>query len=262
MTKYLFIAGHGKKRDGTFDPGAKGFISMGETLYYKDLMFPAMKKYVPPGHEVNFFSDYNVYDRQNLAQLAKGYDEVIEWHYDASPSNANARGGHVIIYAGYKPDALDLRIRDGIKNTVGIWQSMSHLGHLGISGRSNLLNPNIAAQNRISYRLVELGFCTNKKDAEYMLNNIDTIAKELCRQIFGSIATTSESSTSEPKKISAYYKIDTDKINIHEKAWSDSKIIASAKQNEVIFVSEEWGNWVYSPLARGWFYKLSATKLK
>lgn len=69
-------------------------------------------------------------------------------------------------------------------------------------------------------------------------------------------------STSKPKKISAYYKIDTDKINIHEKAWSDSKIIASAKQNEVIFVSEEWGNWVYSPLARGWFYKLSATKLK
>lgn len=47
MTKYLLIAGHGRQRDGSFDPGATGFITKGEHKYMRDDLFPAMKKFLP-----------------------------------------------------------------------------------------------------------------------------------------------------------------------------------------------------------------------
>ncbi|HJF30538.1 MAG TPA: hypothetical protein K8V56_02010, partial [Sporosarcina psychrophila] len=60
MSTILVIAGHGKNRDGSFDPGATGFITKGEHKYYVENFFPAVRKYLPTGHKVVLFSDYNV----------------------------------------------------------------------------------------------------------------------------------------------------------------------------------------------------------
>lgn len=187
MGTKLLIAGHGENRDATFDSGATGYIKKGEHRYMEEDLFPAMKKFIPKGADVVFFSDYNVYDYGNLASLAKSYGSgtgVIEMHYDAFTENA--RGGHVIVHADYKPDALDLRIRDVIKKHIGV--RYSHQGYEGISGRNNLKNANIARKNGINYRLVELGFGTNLKDAEIMTKNVDAIAKDLVEALFGKVA--------------------------------------------------------------------------
>lgn len=201
MTTHLLIAGHGRKSNGQFDPGATGYISKGEHRYVKEDLFPAMKKYVPAGHKVIFFDEYNVYDRGNIVSLAKHYnaDEVTEFHFDATGSS-DARGGHVIVYSGYDPDKTDIALRNAIKKVLGV--RYSHRGYEGISGRNNLANVNRTAKAGITYRLLELGFGTNKKDAEIMTENVDEYAKELVKALTGSVANdkTSKQPASTTKK--------------------------------------------------------------
>lgn len=182
----LFIAGHGKNKNGTFDSGATGYISEGEHNFMVKRLFPAMKKYIPTNEQVIFHTDYNVYSYRNIVALARKYGRkisVTEFHFDSS-TNANAQGGHVIIWKHYKPDLVDINLAKAIGNTVGLNKAYNHLGYSGISGRTDLYNLRQTANNNITYRLIELGFGSNKKDSEYMKNNIDTIAKELLKAYF------------------------------------------------------------------------------
>lgn len=182
MSKYLLIAGHGPKRNG-MDPGAVGFVG-GEYNYMKNKLFPAMKKYADK--DFIFHDQYNVYDRGNISSLAKSYGRdiaVIEFHYDAS-SSQSASGGHVIIHSAYSPDSMDLRLRDVIKDMIGV--RYNHKGHAGVNGRNNLANVNRAKSGGVNYRLLELGFGTNRKDANVMLNQTDDLARKLVEAIKGS----------------------------------------------------------------------------
>ena len=186
MATKLVIAGHGELLPG-FDPGAIGFVKMGEHKYYEDVFFPAVRKYLPANSGVVLFSDYNVYDEGNLVALASKYGkdtQVIEMHFDASDSES-ANGGHVIVHSEYEPDALDLKLRDWIKKHIGV--RYSHKGQAGISGRSELRNCNLAKAGNVNYRLIELGFGTNRKDADIMLNTVDALAKNFVLALCGSI---------------------------------------------------------------------------
>ncbi len=184
MAKHLVIAGHGKQRNKTFDPGATGIITKGEHRYVSDDLFPAMKKFLPKNHNVVFFDKYKVSNYGNIVSLAKQYNatQITEIHYDAA--SASASGGHVIVYSGYSPDKTDLALRDVIKKMVGV--RYSHKGHEGISGRNNLFNVNQTANAGITYRLLELGFGTNAKDAKVLTENVEEYAKELIKVIAGS----------------------------------------------------------------------------
>lgn len=177
---YIMIAGHG---DG--DPGARGYIQKGEHRYMKEDLFPAMKKYIPDGVKVVWIDNQNVYARNTLVSIARKYKNpvIIEWHYDAFRGTQS--GGHVIVYGGFKADKIDLGIRDAIRKNVGL--VYSHMGDAGISGRSDLANPNRAANAGINYRLVELGFGDHPKDAKVMTEQIDRYAKDLVQGIFGKV---------------------------------------------------------------------------
>ena len=59
-----------------------------------------------------------------------------------------------------------------------------HRGHKGISGRSNLANPNRAANGGINYRLIELGFGTSPRDSKIMLKEMDKVAKTMSKAIY------------------------------------------------------------------------------
>ncbi len=198
----LFIAGHGKKRNGTFDSGATGYISKGEHRYMTEDLFPAMKKYIPDGEKAIFHTDYNVYDYRNIVNLAKKYGNntrVTEFHFDGA-TNKNAKGGHVIIHKDFKPDDLDIKLRNAIRDTVGINKAYVHRNYIGVSGRSDLANVNRCATGGINYRLLELGFGSNKGDSDYMIKNVDTIAKELVKAFYGKIKTSSKT-TQESNKL-------------------------------------------------------------
>ncbi|TLQ08851.1 hypothetical protein FEZ48_02905 [Marinilactibacillus psychrotolerans] len=184
MTTVLCIAGHGLKPDGSFDPGATGFITKGEHKYMKEDLFPAMEKYVPKDSKLKFvfYSKRNVLHYGDIVSLANSYGKdtiVIEFHYDAF--TATAKGGHVIVWHTFKPDILDLRLRDVIGQMVGL--RFEHMGQKGISGRNNLGNARMTANGGVNYRLVELGFGTNKENAKVMTENVDRYAKLLVEAI-------------------------------------------------------------------------------
>lgn len=195
MGKILVIAGHGKNKNGSFDPGAKGKIAKGEHKYYVENFFPAVRKYLPEGHNVVLFSSYNVYDHGNLVSLAKSYGSdtaVVEMHFDGD-STGNARGGHVIIHSDYTPDVMDINLRDVIKKHIGV--RYTHKGHTGFSGRSNLRNCNLARLNGINYRLVELGFGSNAQDANIMVKNVEAIAKDFVLALCGKVKSPTTTAT-------------------------------------------------------------------
>ena len=197
---HLIIAGHGRQGNGRFDPGATGFITKGEHKYVVEDLFPAMKKYLPEGHEIVFFDKYKVSNYGNIVALAKEYKatQITEIHYDAT-GRATASGGHVIIHSNFSPDKTDLALRDAIKNVVGVFSGYRHKGHEGISGRNNLFNVNQTAKANITYRLLELGFGTNKSDADILTGKVDEYAKELVKAIVGKVSDKPIEQASKPK---------------------------------------------------------------
>jgi LysM repeat protein len=205
MTTYLIIAGHGPQRNGIFDPGATGFITKGEYRYMVENLFPLMKKYVPKDAKVIFYDEKKVSNYGNLVQLVNehGADEVVEFHFDAFTNQA--RGGHVIIHSDYSPDDMDLRIRDAIGSMVGL--RFTHRGHQGISGRNNLFNVNVARNNGITYRLLELGFGTNRTDADIMLQRTDEYAKKLVEAILNAKVEDSKPAKEPAKPLGHSYTV-------------------------------------------------------
>lgn len=92
---------------------------------------------------------------------------VIELHMDSA--SESARGGHVIIKSGLKPDAYD----NALANFIGgFMPGRSNL----IVGRSDLANPKRAYAKHINYRLLECGFITNDEDRSKFINRMDELA--------------------------------------------------------------------------------------
>lgn len=111
----------------------------------------------------NYYADRGI----NTLNIPKDW-QIIELHMDAA--SASARGGHVIIKEGLKPDQYDRALAEFISKTFpGRAQS--------IYERSNLYNVNRSAARGLSYRLVEFGFITNQGDLNVFNSRIDDIAK-------------------------------------------------------------------------------------
>lgn len=192
--RHLIVAGHGGS-----DPGALG-NGTNERDFTRAYYVDQIAKYIndTPGHEaVVYDKRQNMYlDTYNGGGMywaeKQGFDTVTEIHQDAA--TAAATGGHIIVYSGFVPDAIDLAMRDSIHKYVGT--RYTHKGHYGISGRDNLLQVNVAAQLGVNYRLVELGFITNSTDFRNFKNNNEAIAKDFAQAITGKAS--SKQSTSKP----------------------------------------------------------------
>lgn len=195
--RVLAIAGHGRRKDGTFDTGARGLVGKGEHRYFTENFFPAMKKYLPKGADIVFHTEYNVYDYKNLKQLVQKHktDTVIEFHLDSF--DGSARGGHVIVWHEFVPDNLDKRLRNAIGKNTNL--RLSHQGEKGIHGRSDLQNARFSARDGINYRLLELGNVQNKKDFEVLIHGIDKYAKDVVEAIFGNIKDVTPTKPTEVK---------------------------------------------------------------
>lgn len=198
--KIMLVSGHGYK-----DPGA---VSNGynERDFIRANVTKRVKKYLEQeGHEVALYGGSNQSQDmfqdtaygQNLGNTKdyglywvknQGYEIVVEFHLDAA--GASASGGHVIIPSGLSADSIDIGIQNAVKKHVGVIR--------GITGRGNLLNCNVAKQIGINYRLVELGFITNKNDMKTINKNIDAYCKSIAEAIHGG-AIKGKGSSAKPK---------------------------------------------------------------
>lgn len=185
--KILIAAGHGYS-----DPGAVG-NGTNERDFIRKYIAPNVQKYLKQaGHTVDLYGgskqDQNLYidtqygerlgDTKNYGMYwvkQQKYDVVVELHLDAA--GASATGGHVIISDQWPADKIDKDINNMLKATVGTIR--------GITPRNDLLNANVSGRLNMNYRLVEMGFITNKKDMDYLKKNYDKFSKELAGAING-----------------------------------------------------------------------------
>src|SRR5690625_4665671 len=154
--KHLIVAGHGGN-----DPGAIG-NGTNERDFTRNHIIDRVVKYInaTKGHSAEVYNKKNnmYVDTQYGTGYgmywgkAQGYATVTEYHLDAA--TPSARGGHVIVYNGFAPDSIDLGIRNALQKYVGI--RYTHKGHSGISGRSDLLQVNVAAEIGVKYSLVDI----------------------------------------------------------------------------------------------------------
>ena len=103
----------------------------------------------------------------NTINIPSGHG-VVELHMDSGP--ASAKGGHVIIKAGFSADEHDEKLAAAMKR---IFPGRSST----IVGRSDLANVNRAAKRGINYRLVENGFISNAGDVATFNGKMDEVAK-------------------------------------------------------------------------------------
>lgn len=187
VKKILIASGHGYN-----DPGAVG-NGTNERDFIRKYIAPNVQKYLKQaGHTVDLYGgskqDQNLYtdtaygerigDNKNYGMYwvhNQKYDVVVELHLDAA--SASATGGHVIISNHWPADKIDKDINNCLKTTVGTIR--------GIDPRNDLLNANVAGRLGTNYRLVEMGFITNKKDMNYLKKNYDRFSKELAGAING-----------------------------------------------------------------------------
>lgn len=161
MAHLFVIAGH-----GAGDPGAcaNGF-SEAERVRALATRIKAL------GGDQVTLGDFNrdYYADNGISNLDIPDDwQIIELHMDSAA--AGAKGGHVIIKAGFDPDQYDNALASFIG---GILPGRSNL----IVGRDDLANPNRAAARGYSYRLIEVGFITNTGDLAIFNNRMDDIAR-------------------------------------------------------------------------------------
>src|SRR5690625_3048914 len=222
---HLIIAGHGKQRNGTFDPGATGLIKKGEHRYVVEDLFPAMRKHLPNKHNLVFFSNHKVSNYGDIVSLARKYKakQITEIHFDSA--GATATGGHVIIHRDYAPDKVDLALRDAINDMVGL-ANRTHRRHKRIHGRNDLINVNLTRNAKITYRLIELGYgASNKRDADILVNRVDDYAKALVKALVGDVKQVADKSTSSNKKPNAPYKSNNSATSAQKSTYKGNSIV-------------------------------------
>lgn len=129
----------------------------------------------------------NAYASDAISHLGIPKDwQIVELHMDSGPSSA--RGGHVIIKAGFRADKYDSELARLIS---GIFPGRSQ----SVVGRGDLANPNRAARRGYGYRLVENGFISNDKDRAIFNASID----QLARGYLAAFGISASSAPSEPE---------------------------------------------------------------
>lgn len=179
MAHLFIIAGH-----GAGDPGAcaNGF-NEAERVRALATRIKAL------GGDQVTLGDFNrdYYADNGISNLDIPDDwQITELHMDSAA--AGAKGGHIIIKAGFDPDQYDNALASFIG---GILPGRSNL----IVGRDDLANPNRAAARGFGYRLVEVGFITNMGDLTIFNNQMDDIA----RGILSAFGIKSNAEPSKPK---------------------------------------------------------------
>ena len=160
MPKLFYIAGH-----GAGDPGASG----NRYQEWERVRALGSRLKVIGGDNVilgdfnrNYYADNGI----STLNIPKDYC-ILEAHMDAG--QLSARGGHVIINAGFTADKYDIALAAMLADILPGRANM-------IVGRNDLANPSRAAARGYNYRLVEFGFITNAEDVKIFNTRMDDIA--------------------------------------------------------------------------------------
>lgn len=183
MPKLFYIAGHGAGDSGAVGNGyqeAERVRALGNRV-----------KAIGGDNVIlgNFNRNYYADNGISTLNIPKDYC-ILEAHMDAGQESA--RGGHVIINAGFTADKYDSAIAAMLSSILPGRANM-------IVGRNDLANPARAASHGYNYRLVEFGFITNAEDVRIFNSHMDEIARGIL-SAFGIGAASSKTEESEDEE--------------------------------------------------------------
>lgn len=164
MAKILVICGHGA--------GDSGAVGNGYTEAERVRALGKRIKELGGSSVMLGDTSRNYYRDKGISKLTISKDyQIVELHMDSSDSSS-AKGGHVIIKSGFSADEYDKKLVEMMKD---IFPGRSST----IVGRSDLANPNRAAEKGYGYRLLECGFISNAGDVKIFNSRMDEIAKRI-----------------------------------------------------------------------------------
>lgn len=155
--------------------------------------------------------------------IPKDY-QIVELHMDSG--SATARGGHVIIKSGFRPDAYDNALAAVLKD---ILPGRAEL----IVKRSDLANPKRAAAKGYPYRLLECGFITNATDVNIFNSRMDDIAKGILGA-FGIKASISEAQPAGTGKEEKLYRVQVGAFAVKANAEKLQKELKAKGYNAIL----------------------------
>ena len=165
---HLVICGHGQGK-AVYDVGAVNrSLNITEAQKVRELA-DLMKQHATKTH---FITDKNVYDFKNIVSISKGYESVIELHFNSF--NGQAYGTEVLIKDGFTPDKTDTALKNVLEK---------YFKSRGFKYVDWLYNANVMAKTGISYRLIEICFIDNNSDMAIFEKNKKNIARELMEAI-------------------------------------------------------------------------------
>lgn len=226
--KILLVAGHGQ---GDVGAVGNGFKEADLTREFVNLLVPHLKW--------NASAQIDVYDTSKdmfRNNPLNGYDEVIEFHFNAaSPA---AHGTEILISKGTKPDSID----DAILGALS-----KYFTNRGFKYRNDLKNMNHYASKGVAYRLVEICFISNSNDMAIYNNNKDAIAREMAINLrpligFNENATPAQPTTPVAPTTTSLtpgkYKVVVDKLNVRVQPNTGAQIVASYKAGNTVVVNK------------------------
>ena len=108
-----------------------------------------------------------------------------------------------------------------------------------IVGRSDLANPNRAANMGVNYRLLECCFISNTNDRNRFINQMDDVARGILAA-FGISSTPSKPTTPPSSGFKPYVaKVTASVLNIRKGAGTNYAIAGAVKKNEAYTIVEE-----------------------
>lgn len=240
MPKLYIICGH-----GAGDPGA---CAAGQTEEERVRALAAVIK-ERGGADVEVLdTSRNWYADGGINSLTLPKDAMLlELHRD-SVSSTSAKGAHIIIKAGYEPDAFDRALAAELSAILpGRPQT--------IVKRSDLANANRAGARGINYRLAEVGFISNEEDRAIFDTRITEIADAILEAAGISILATNPQPTQPaptPSSPSASnstekagtgfggtYRCTVSSLNVRDAPRMSGNVVASYAKGQTV-VLDDW----------------------
>lgn len=214
MAKIFVICGHGAGDSGAVGNGykeAERVRALGKrikALGGSSVMLGDVNR--------NYYADKGI----SSLKISKDY-QIVELHMDSDDSES-PHGGHVIIKSGFEPDAYDEALAKMLKKILPGRSQM-------IVKRSDLANPNRAAQKGYGYRLLECGFISNAGDVKIFNSRMDDIAKGILSSFGIKTSGTSSSSTSSGSSSGSASKPSSGSSTSYYKKFSSTSIVDGLK---------------------------------
>ena len=204
LEKHLFVLGHGEG-----DPGARG-VNKWERDYLEDLAKEMRSLIKQFNLENNIFilADRNTYKRNEFATNTayfKQFKTVTDLHLNAF--NGQARGAEILYAQGLKPDEVDVRFFDFLKDIIG-WRRW-------IESDYYQQTRNAKIYKIPSFRLVEYAFCDNTRDISVYVKEIKTLAKKSIEAVLGYEL---KEPTVEVVKSNVLYRVQTGAFTVEQNA--------------------------------------------